>query len=169
MKLLGAVLILAACTIWALKQVRQERSRIRELFALYEMLELMQGELESRTLPIPELLDILSHTCSGEAGRFAESLGRQMPSLGELPFSDLWALSVRKCFTWLPENLMHEMTTLGASLGRFELARQCEAIQCCAQSVRREITQRESELPKRRRLALALPMASGGLLVIILF
>lgn len=168
MKLAGSALILSAVT-WITGAVLSTRhKKLRCLHELSELLLQICGELETRALPIPELLEALSSRTSGAAKAFVDALREQLSRLGEAVFSDLWDAAVRMVITDAEEPTERIMHRAGLALGRYELKRQCQVLGQCAGELENVCFRGETALARSRQLLWGLNLVSAGLLIILL-
>ena len=168
-KLLGLLLIAAGAGGSACLFLRLCRSQIRSLRCLRQMLELMQGELNTSALPLAQLLETISPHLSDSALHFAALVREGMEDLGRRSFAEIWAESLNACFPDLAPSELRELQDLGAVLGRYELSRQTEALARCRQFLLQREEAASAALAGKRRLALGLAFTGTTMLGIILF
>ena len=168
MKLAGSVLILSAVTWITGAVLSARRKKLRSLRALSELLIQICGELETRALPIPELLEVLSSRTSAVGKNFVNTLREQLSRLGAAGFSDLWDASVLTAFPDTEEEAGRILHRAGLALGRYELRHQCQVLSQCAQELESVCCRGETALASSGRLMWGLNMASAGLLIILL-
>lgn len=168
MSLIGAVMILAACVLAAMRMVREETSRLRTLRELSAALARLQAEMNLHLTDLPSLAKSLGGECSDRAGRFFAGLSAKLDKLGEKSFPQLWAENVRELLPELEAEDREAFLRLGQTLGRYELDEQLAAIERCRATLDRSASQLAQCLPERRRLAFGLMSAAGALLCILL-
>ena len=168
-KLLGLLLIAAGAGGSACLFLRLCRSQIRSLRCLRQMLELMQGELNTSALPLAQLLETISPHLSDSALQFTGLVREGMEDLGRRSFAEIWAESLNTCFPDLAPSELRELQDLGAVLGRYELSRQTEALSRCRQFLLHREEAASAALAVKRRLALGLAFTGTTMLGIILF
>ncbi|MDO4990946.1 MAG: stage III sporulation protein AB [Eubacteriales bacterium] len=168
-KLIGLLLIAAGAGGSAYIFLRCCRSQICSLRSAAQMLELIEGELDTSALPLSQLLETISPRLDGPALRFARLLREGLADLGKHSFAALWEGALGLCFPDLEPSALRELNELGAVLGRYELSRQTEALSRCRQSLRRREELASSALTGKRRLALGLAFTAAAMLGIILF
>ena len=168
MKLAGSVMIAAACLLYCVLYLGQQKLRARELESIAALLEQMGAELAARLTPLPELIELLGGRVPGPAKDFLARLGTAMSNLGDESFYMIWSRCVKLSFKQLMADELQMLTELGNTLGRYELQRQLQALDVCAGLIRVRAAQYRQELPGKRKLHMGLACASGALLVIVL-
>ena len=155
------MLIAAAAVYGGGSYTALKREQLNELNALCHTLRLMQDELETRALPLPELAAQLD-TRTENAGK-----ALRLPELGSRDFQNIW----EECVT---ESVKHSeeaaqlLCTLGSFLGRYDVDSQLEAIRSCRETLEKLRTTAAEALPQTRRLGMGLALTSGALIVITL-
>ena len=144
-----------------------KREQLNELNALCHTLRLMQDELETRALPLPELAAQLDTRTENAGKALLSGLLRRLPELGSRDFQNIW----EECVT---ESVKHSeeaarlLCTLGSFLGRYDVDSQSEAIRSCREAMEKLRTAAAEALPQTRRLGMGLALTSGALIVITL-
>ena len=90
MRAIGAVLIVAACTIYGLEKGAGLYRRRRTLAAFLDALRFIEAELLNNARPLPEVFYELSKQARPEARGFFTYLSENMSRLGEESLSQLW-------------------------------------------------------------------------------
>ena len=161
------MLIAAAAVYGGVSYVALKREQLNELEALCHMLRLMQDELETRALPLPELAAQLEARTENAGKALLSGLLRCIPELGSRDFQSIW----EECVT---ESVKHSeeaarlLCTLGSFLGRYDVDSQSEALRCCREAMEKLRTAAAEALPETRRLGMGLAFTSGALIVITL-
>ena len=161
------MLIAAAAVYGGASYTALKREQLNELEALCHMLRLMQDELETRALPLPELAAQLEARTEDAGKTLLSGLLRRMPELGSRDFQSIW----EECVT---ESVKHSeeaarlLCTLGSFLGRYDVDSQLEAIRSCRDAMEKLRTAAAEALPQTRRLGMGLALTSGALIVITL-
>ena len=106
-KLLGLLLIAAGAGGSACLFLCLCRSQLRSLRCLRQMLELIQGELNTSALPLAQLLEAISPHLSDSALHFADLVREGMEDLGRRSFTEIWADSLSICFPDLARRWRH--------------------------------------------------------------
>lgn len=168
MKLIGALLALAGCGALGVMSIRMERRHIRALEALCGALALIQTELSTRLAPVPMLCEQLSRRANGVACAFFKALAERLDMLGRRELSELWRECAEQTLTELSSNELNEFISLGLILGRGELEVQLSAVRRCENALADALSSVSADYPRRRKLALGVAAAAGGLIVIVL-
>ena len=161
------MLIAAAAVYGGVSYTALKREQLNELEALCHMLRLMQDELETRALPLPELAAQLDMRTENAGKALLSGLLRRLPELGSRDFQNIW----EECVT---ESVKHSeeaarlLCTLGSFLGRYDVDSQSEAIRSCREAMEKLHTAAAEALPQTRRLGMGLALTSGALIVITL-
>ena len=161
------MLIAAAAVYGGVSYTALKREQLNDLEALCHMLRLMQDELETRALPLPELAAQLDTRTENAGKALLSGLLRRLPELGSRDFQNIW----EECVT---ESVKHSeeaarlLCTLGSFLGRYDVDSQSEAIRSCREAMEERDTAAAEALPQTRRLGMGLALTSGALIVITL-
>lgn len=167
-KILGAVMVIAACTLLGLSKSAALRARVRNLNAIVAALELMRGEVCVKKASLPEIAEALAETGPKETREFFARLGRSMKRLGEKTFSEIWMETVESSVELgLQEEEVTTLDLLGLSLGRYDVTEQGGAITGCAERMRGYAVKAAEESSREGRLWTGLG-AAGGLIIAIL-
>lgn len=167
MRIIGIMLIAAAAVYGGGSYTALKREQLNELNALCHTLRLMQDELETRALPLPELAAQLDTRTENAGKALLSGLLRRLPELGSRDFQNIW----EECVT---ESVKHSeeaarlLCTLGSFLGRYDVDSQSEAIRSCREAMEKLRTAAAEALPQTRRLGMGLALTSGALIVITL-
>ena len=164
----GALLILVGAFSMGMTLCRERQSRLRTLRELLSVLEQLQGELELRSPPLPELFAQLALSAQGETSGFLRSMAEDLDQLGERSFFELWRQRVLCCLASLPPTARDELIRLGMVLGRLDLEAELRGLSACRAVLGRELEQLRSQAPARRRLILGLSAAAGLVAVILM-
>lgn len=84
------MLIAAAAVYGGVSYTALKREQLNELNALCHMLRLMQDELETRALPLPELAAQLEERTENAGKALLSGLLRRLPELGSRDFQNIW-------------------------------------------------------------------------------
>lgn len=161
-------MIVLASIVFSLQGLRSDNRNVQDLSSLCLLLELMQGELEAKASPLPELFDYLEPYATAGSAHLVQQMKRKLPDLGNVTFSQIWESCVKESFSTMDKPLLRELLSLGAVLGRYDTTRQCEAIRTCLAAVRARLEEAVKNRPQRYKLLLGLPMTAGTLLILLL-
>lgn len=166
-RIYGFFLVQLAALLYGRGHILEHFRQTGALRSYFDMLEQLQGLLESDGSPMPALFALLSERTSDEAGAFIIQLTRDMDKLGEQRFQNLWDRALSENSFFLDEEAKRDIKTLGAVLGRYDNATQLNAINLCREHLRRRLEQRQQTQIQDTRLTLAIS-ASLGLFIGIL-
>lgn len=161
------MLIAAAAVYGGASYTALKREQLNELEALCHMLRLMQDELETRALPLPELAAQLEARTEDASKTLLSELLRRMPELGSRDFQNIWEESVTESVKH-SEGAARLLCKLGSFLGRYDVDSQLDALRSCREAMEKLRTAAAEALPQTRRLGMGLALTSGALIVITL-
>ena len=161
------MLIAAAAVYGGASYTALKREHLNELEALCHMLRLMQDELETRALPLPELAAQLEARTEDAGKTLLSELLRRMPELGSRDFQNIWEESVTESVKH-SEGAARLLCKLGSFLGRYDVDSQLDALRSCREAMEKLRTAAAEALPQMRRLGMGLALTSGALIVITL-
>ena len=167
MRIIGIMLVAAAAVYSGVSYTALKREQLNELEALCHMLRLMQDELETRALPLPELAAQLEARTESAGKVLLSGLLRRLPELGSRDFQSIWEESVTESVKH-SEEAARLLCTLGSFLGRYDIDSQLEALRNCREAVEKLRAAAAEALPQTRRLGMGLALTSGALIVITL-
>ena len=104
MKVLGAILVLSGSVLFGFRICSADKDRLNLLRELIHALEQLQGELELRCAPFPDLFLSVSKRAQGKACGFLRDVTEEMNKLGEESFAEIWSRQVQCAFTALSED-----------------------------------------------------------------
>lgn len=168
MKAFGLSLIAFAAVSSALAWQTEKRRYIRRMRDLAQFLSLMQGELATYGLPLPELLETLIPRVPESVGCFAQSLLQALPLLASAGFSSLWKRCAATSFPDAGAMEKSVLETVGQTLGRYDLPRQCQVLEESATLLQKEAESQEQALHRNCGLAWGLALTAGAMLAIVL-
>jgi len=168
-KLLGALLLVSACAALGLERSLELRRRVRNLSALLDALALMRTKICRLLTPLPEMAEDLGREAPEPVRPLFLSLRKELPRLGERPFSELWAGAVEasRGGLLLRGEEAEALCALGLQLGG-SAAEQERAIECASARLELCLQSARAEAESRCRLYAGLGLASGLLLSVVL-
>lgn len=167
MKTVGCILLLGASGWFGLGAVWGLKARAAQLAALLGALEEMERELSCRLTPMPELLGRLART-TGPVGEFFALCAEGLDRLGERSFAQLWNRALEAAGLSLEEEDLRPLAELGGSLGRYDGASQCAALQQAHGRLEERLRDAEERRERLGRVYGALSLAAGTFLIILL-
>ena len=167
MRIIGIMLVAAAAVYSGVSYTTLKREQLNELEALCHLLRLMQDELETRALPLPELAAQLETRTENASNVLLSGLLRRLPELGSRDFQNIWEESVTESVKH-SEGAARLLCKLGSFLGRYDVDSQLDALRSCREAMEKLRTAAAEALPQTRRLGMGLALTSGALIVITL-
>ncbi len=168
MRLIGAFLIALACAAAGMIKARSLSELDRTYTALISALGLMKSEISSRSAPLDEVMHAASGPLSGAAGSFMKKVSADFSRLGEETFRSIWSNAAELCLRELPPRAMAGIKALGGSLGRYDSAQQCAALDRCMAELSAERSALRETLCENKRMYVGLGGAVGLILAIVL-
>ena len=168
-KIIGAIVIISACSISSYRAVLNLTDRVRSLQSIEISLGVMKGEISGFMMPVPELFENLGKSAPYPANILFRNACREMESLGSCSFFEIWRNSVEKT----PELKLRDTEKLvlcqvGLSLGKFEAEAQTEAIDRAISRMAAFRSEAQEERRRDGRLHGALGVMAGIFAVIVL-
>lgn len=166
MKMLGAVLVIAACGGFGFlfaANYRREEKALRQLAAA---LDYMECELQYRLTPLPELCRQAGAECRSPISGIFLELALQL----ENQLSPDVSLCMRAAISrsnGLPGLAKKCLYKLGGSLGRFDLEGQLKGLEAVRADCRRELESLETNRAERLRSYQTLGLCAGAALAIL--
>ena len=164
----GAFTILLAATSLGVCILLERKRRSRCLRELCASLELLEAELGTNAKPLADVFRDLCSRSEGSVLHFFRFLSEGFAYLDRISFFELWKEAVGLCLPQLTSRERDELIRLGGVLGKYELSRQCAALERCTSFLREELNRQQERSRGEDKLMLALPTALGLLLVILL-
>ena len=164
----GAFAILLAAVSLGVCILLERKRRRRCLRQLCASLELLEAELGTNAKPLADVFRELGSWSEGDLQHFFRFLSEGFVYLDRISFFELWKEAVCVCLPRLTSGEGEEVIRLGGVLGKYELSRQCAALERCAAFLREELNRQQERCRGEDKLILALPTAVGLLLVILL-
>lgn len=166
-RILGALIVAAACGGLGIRKAQLLSARVRALEALSSAMEQLERELSLRLTPLPQLMQEMKERTEPPARALFEGCQTALEGLEHERFSHAW----RRLVDALP-NLKEEdrrtLAPLGQVLGRYDGRGQASAIAAVRQELE-ELAQRAREDSRRLgRVYRAVGVAGGGFLVVLL-
>lgn len=164
MRLTGAVLLTAAGLLAGVTARAAMDARVRRMTELLELLELLDLELGRFRTPMPALFAALSERARGAGAALCRRVGSGLETLGEQPFSDIWAGALAD----LPTPERDILIPLGTVLGRYGAEEQLMVLERCRRELEQARDEAAAALREKGRMAVGLGAAGGAALAVLL-
>lgn len=166
-KLLGAVMVIAACGGLGFKLAAAHLREERILRQLTGVLDYMACELQYRRTPLPELCRQAAGEISGSLSEFFLFLTRELEDQLS-PDVKGCVDSALKAQSDLPKLTRSSLELLGQSLGRFDIQGQLKGLEAVRQDCRRNLEELNQNKQARLRGYQTLGLCAGAALAILL-
>ncbi len=168
-RLFGAALVVLATGSMGLHGILRLRRRVNTLEGLIVSLQLMESEICSRMASTRDVLELLSREAPGPVRGLYRRAWGGLEALGRCSFYAIWRMAVERSveLDLRPEETAL-MTSLGLSLGRYDIREQAEAIGRTRRRLEAALKRAEEERDRDSRLHAFFGLASGLFAVIIL-
>jgi len=170
LKLLGALLVITACTALGIKSVIKKRDTIKALKELRSALSEISRAINFQMDPLPEVICRLSREQFKEPDSFLNRLSNAIKRDKSEPLSRLWQ-STAKDFSQenaLPDRAKHLLNTLGESLGKMDYETELERLSAGQASLSELIAETENDYTKTEKMTKSLSILLGIFIVILL-
>ena len=165
LKIIGAILIISACSTVGFSIAAKHRKELRTLRELIRILDYMECELQYRLTPLPDLFRVVAADTKGELQQFFTKLSQKL--------DDHVSCSVYSCLqdVLTEEKLPHwtrvGLAYLGESLGRFDLDGQLKALESTRSKCRSDLANLNVNKDARLRSYQTLGICAGAAMVIL--
>ena len=168
MNWLGAVIIVAACTVIGIKKAYSLGNTEKCYAALISMLEIAKGEICTRRAPMDEVFTVLEEGAAKQVKPFVSAAAAQLAALGEHSFAGIWCGCADKYLQQLSPASLAAVKSLGGSLGRYDAEMQCAAIERCMAVLSQEQQIFSSNLSENKRMYIGIGSGTGLIIAIML-
>lgn len=165
---LGAVIIVAACSLIGINKARALGNTERCYSALISMLEIAKGEICTRKAPMDEVLRVLEHGTAKPVLPFISGVAERLNALGERSFSEIWSDCTDTYLPQLSQASTAALKSLGSSLGRYDADMQCAAIARCMAILSQEQQEFKTGLSAGKRMYIGISSGTGLIIAIML-
>lgn len=165
-KIIGAVLIFAACGGMGLSIAANHRNKERMLQQIISAAEFMVCELEYRQTALPELLKLCASHTGGLIGRLFSDLSLELERQ-IAPDAPCCMTAVLRSEPRLPGQVCEKMQLLGKTLGRFDLHGQVSGLRAVAELSKRDLDGLLLNRDARLRSYTTLGLCAGAAIVIL--
>ena len=168
LKLLGAALIMAGAGWCGLGAVGRLRRRVRTLEALRSALVWLEEELTFRLSPLPELLERLGRERPDPVGPFFQDVLTGLRRDPEEGLRQSWRQAMVRRLDILTEEERQILIEVGQTLGRFDAKAQGQALRQAARRLDGIRAHAQEDLKRLGRVYIALSLAAGAAVVLVL-
>lgn len=169
MKLLGAVLLICACTLLGIGQARRLNFRRSCLSAAMDALRYIEAELKNGSVPMPEIFMQLATQSNSKFQVLFKKLSEKMCELGEASLSEIWSDCIlNEQSISLSDEQRQELCKLGNYLGRYSETEQSEAISACIGHLSEELRMSSEKAREGTKLYTGLGLTFGLMLAAVL-
>ena len=165
-KLLGALLVVAASGGFGFLMASSYKRKIRLLQDLLEALDDMECELKYRSTPLPQLCRLSAKQGNGIIGRVLASLANQLDSQVS-PDARRCMVAVLQDMDELDQPVRRIFEDLGENLGRFDMDGQLQGIAHAKASCRDRLASLQQNKEERLRSYQTLGLCAGAALAIL--
>ena len=165
-KLLGALMIVAACGGMGFSLAAGHRQRERMLQQLIQAVEFMTCELQYRQTPLPQLMRLCAEETGGLIRKAFSELAQELERQLAPDAACCMAAAVER-IPKLPAAIREKLLLLGRSLGRFDLSGQLAGLEAVAQLCKRDLQGLLVNRDARLRGYMTLGLCAGVALVIL--
>lgn len=165
-KIVGALLILAACGGMGFSLAAAHRSKERMLQQLITAVQYMSCELQYRQSALPQLMKLCSEQTAGTISRIFSAMAWELERQLVPDAACCMAAAVAQEPN-LPALVKEKLLLLGNSLGRFDLTGQLSGLETVAQLCKRELDGLLVNREARLRSYATLGLCAGAALVIL--
>ena len=165
-KILGAIMILAACGGMGFSLASAHRQKERMLLQLIHAAKLMACELQYRQTALPQLMSLCAGETSGGICRVFSDMEKELERQ-IAPDAACCMTAVLDGVPKLPRIVREKLHLLGKSLGRFDLSGQLTGLETVAQMCQRDLDGLTYNRDARLRSYMTLGLCAGAALVIL--
>lgn len=169
MKIIGALLLVCACTLLGIGQARSLYFRRSCLAGMLDTLRFIDAELKNGAVPIPEIFAELRLLPDTALQGFFENLNAKMEGFGEESLAEIWSgCIINDRSVSLSQRQRQELCRVGAYLGRYTETEQSEAIAACAEHLEAELKRTSERAREGAKLFTGLGLTFGLMLAAVL-
>ena len=168
MKLIGAFFCVAACLLFGLAFLENEKRKMQAYNGLSNALMLIKTELCASLPPLAELMKQAAESSVGCVKAFFQIVLDEFYKIGETEFAEIWNEAAEESFDLFTQEQLKMLFLPGMLLGKSAGETQAEALEAAALYFRAELNKKEEKMSGSRKLAIGLPVCAGLLIVILL-
>ena len=169
MKIVGAILIITACTLVGIGQARKLYFRQSCLESVLDSLRFMDAELKNGAVPIPEIFRGLNSIPNSKLNSLYSELNQKMTGLGDESLAEIWESSIQNNRDIsLSQRQRQELCRVGTYLGRYSENEQSDAITTCIAHLENELNRTSEKAREGGKLYTSLGLTFGLMLATVL-
>jgi len=169
MRIIGALLLAVACTLFGLGQARRLYFHKSCLEGFLDALRYMDAELKNSSEPVPDIFGELKSRGDWKLCEFFRKLCLRMENFGEESLADIWSGCVmEEESVRLTPSERRELCRVGAYLGKFSEDDQSEAIQACVSHLNDALRELSEGAREKAKLYTGLGITAGLMLATVL-
>ena len=165
-KIVGAVLILAACGGMGISMASAHRRKEHMLRQIMAAVQCMACELQYRQTALPGLMWLCAKETSGQIAQVFSAMARELERQ-IAPDAACCMNAVLKESPRLPRIVTEKLHLLGRTLGRYDLSGQLSGLETVCQLCKRELDGLLADRDARLRSYTTLGLCAGAALVIL--
>ena len=169
MKIIGALLLICACTLLGAVQAKKLRFRQSCLEGVLDGLRFIDAELKNGAVPIPDIFSELCKLPDSILHKYYVNLNAKIGTLGESSLSEIWcgcALGDKSIS--LSDRQRQELSRVGSYLGKYSESEQSEAIYVCIEHLEAQLKRTSEKARQGTRLYMGLGLTFGLMLSAVL-
>ncbi len=169
LKLLGALLVIAACGALGMKHVFKKRETITAIRQLRDTLWEIARSIGFQLEPLPDILRRLNRDMQPEQDSFLGLLAQKAEADSSRPFCQIWqdVLEVFAESKDLPHEIKSGLAQLGESLGKMDYETELQRLHSVTAFLDNQLTQTEEANGKTEKMVKSLGVILGIFIVIL--
>lgn len=169
LKMIGAMCVIGGSIGFGMAGAGQLRAREETLGELCSAFAWLEEELSFSLTPLPDLLERLGQSRSGQVGEFFAQVSRTLKRAPEEGFRGAWRVAASGCCLGvLREEELCVVMGLGDTLGRYDAKSQCQALRLAGGRLEKFRQRAGEERSRLGRVYMALSVAAGLAAVLVL-
>lgn len=169
MKIIGAVLLVCACTLFGIGQAGKLRFRQSCLAGVLDSLRFIEAELKNGSVTIPEIFSELSKLPDTNMQKYYVNLNNRMNAFGEESLSEIWSgCAMNDDSISLSGRQRQELCRIGNYLGRYSESEQSDAINACIKHLEDDLERSSEKARQGAKLYTGLGLTFGLMLAAVL-
>lgn len=168
MRLIGAVLLIAAAAGFGMIRASQLRQRPVVLHAVCDALAVLKNDIVSRGMTIPDTLAHVSFQCAETIRPFFLTVCLCLKESTDR-FSEIWNKGAETLSPYLNHRELETLRELGVHLGKYEVKAQAEALDVCIKALENDARTAFQDSKQFGRLYMGLGLTVGTMLAVALY